>query len=252
MLKSMEKKIYAEGLEKEFSNNLERDVYNFASMFHWGVLGIEKTYEDLRRGVEKVIESGFKIQAFNTEMTLAKVAKQMLGGKQRIHIPISYPLGNMTIKKKLIDLEYAARIGSDESCIVLNHSYIFSKKYREIEKEVQLLNDEFGNIMDLAFVLNSSILSDNEIIDSCMAIGNGGGVRIKLSCGYGWGVSPEEVRLVKCIFGSQFDVHPSGNIRTLEQVEEYLKLGVTVLHSLSAFDIIDQYINKRISEKANE
>lgn len=249
MLKSMEKKIFATDLEKEFSEVLARDVYNFASMFHWGVLGIEKTHEDLKLGVEKVKESGFKIQAFNTEMTLAKEAKQMFGSQQRIHIPISYPMGNMTLKKKLIDLEYAIKIGSDESCIVLNHKNIFSKKYKELEKEVQTLNENFGNITDLAFVLQSAVLNDTDIINSCKAISYGGGIRIKLNSSYGWGVSPEEVRLVKRVFGKQFDVHPSGNIRKLEQVEEYLRLDIRVFHSLSAFDIVEQYIDKKISER---
>jgi len=245
----MEKKIFAGNLGKEFSEVLAKDVYNFASMFHWGVLGIDKTHEDLRLGVEKVKESGFKIQAFNTEMTLAKEAKQMFGSQQRIHIPISYPSGNMTLNKKLIDLEYAIKIGSDESCVVLNHDNIFSKRYKELEKEVRVLNENFGNKTDLAFVLQSAVLNDTDIINSCKAIGDGGGIRIKLNSGYGWGVSPEEVQLVKRVFGKRFDVHPSGNIRTLAQVEEYLKQDIRVFHSLSAFDIVDQYINKRISER---
>jgi deoxyribose-phosphate aldolase len=222
-----------------------KEVKDFASLFHYGTLGIEKTTQHLRQDLKKVLESGFTFKAYNVEMTLAALTKELLDGRMRIHIPISYPLGNMTGYKKQIDLAYCQKIGIDESCVCLNYGAIVSHQYELIEHEVRKLTDEFESEIELAFVIQATLLSDIEIIEASKAIGYGGGSRIKLNTGYGWGTSPEEVALLRRVFGYTFDLHPSGNITSLNQVKEFLSLGVTNIHSLAAFEIIDEYISER-------
>ena len=222
-----------------------KEVRDFAAYFHYGTLGIDKTTRDLRVDVERVQDSGFVIKAFNVEMVLAALAKELLQGTQRIHVPISYPLGNMTLRKKQVDLDYCRGIGIDESCVCLNYGAILSHCYDEIEREVKILTDEYESSIELAFVIQATLLNDREIVEVSKAIGYGGGSRIKLNTGYSWGTSPEEVALLRRVFGYTFDLHPSGNIKTLKQVKEFLYLGVTNIHSLAAFEIIDEYIAER-------
>lgn len=222
-----------------------KEVKDFAAFFHYGTLGIDKTTQDLHRDINKVLDSGFIFKAYNVEMTLAALAKDLLNEKMRIHIPISYPLGNMTLRKKQFDLEYCQKIGIDESCVCLNYGAIVSHNYDLIDHEVRTLSDEFESSIELAFVIQATLLNDNEIIDVSQAIGYGGCSRIKLNTGYGWGTYPEEVALLRRIFGYTFDLHPSGNITTLKKVKEFLALGVTNIHSLAAFEIIDEYIAER-------
>ncbi len=219
-----------------------KEVKDFASLFHYGTLGIAKTTHDLRRDIQKVLDSGFNFKAYNVEMTLAPLTKELLDGKMRLHVPIAYPMGNFTLRKKQADLEYCVRIGVDESCVCLNYGAILSHRYDLIEHEVRMLTDTFEGPLELAFVIQATLLNDNEIIDVCKAIGHGGGTRIKLNTGYGWGTSPEEVALIRRMFGHAFDLHPSGNITTLKQVDAFLALGVHNIHSLAAFEIIDEYI----------
>jgi len=224
-----------------------KEVRDFAALFHYGTLGIAKTTWDLRNDIQKVLESGFPFKAYNVEMSLAPLAKQLLEGKMRLHVPISYPLGNMTLPKKQVDLEHCVKIDVDESCVCLNFGAIASHDYQQIEDEVKALTDEFEQSIELAYVIQATLLNNLEIIDVCKAILNGGGTRIKLNTGYGWGTLPEEVALIRRVFGYTFDLHPSGNIKTLSQVLEFLRLGVLNIHSLAAFDIIEEYIALRNS-----
>jgi len=204
-----------------------KEVKDFASLFHYGTLGIEKTSQDLRADIQKVRDSGYSFKAFNCEMIHAPLAIQLLEGRMRVHVPISYPLGNMTLNKKFLDLEYCAKIGVDEDCVCLNFGAIVSHRYDLIEEEVRTLVDRFEGPLELAFVIQATLLNDPEIIEVCKAIANGGGTRIKVNTGYGWGTSPEEVALIRRVFGYAFDIHASGNIR------------------LACFDIIDEYIARR-------
>lgn len=222
-----------------------KEVRDFAALFHYGTLGIAKTAQDLRADIERVLESGYAFKAYNVDMVRARLTKELLDGKMRLHVPTSYPLGNLTLKKKQIDLAYCLKIGVDESCVCLNYGAIVSHRYDLVEHEVRTLADEFEASIELAFVIQATLLNDCEIIDVCRAIGNGGGTRIKLNTGYSWGTSPEEVALIRRVFGHAFDLHPSGNITTLKQVDEFLALGVNNIHSLAVFEIIDEYIARR-------
>ncbi len=222
-----------------------KEVRDFASLFHYGTLGIAKTTRDLRADLDRVLASGYTFKAYNVEMIHAGLTREILAGRMRLHVPISYPLGNFTLRKKQIDLAYCAGAGVDESCVCLNYGAILSHRYDLVEREVRALVDEFEGPLELAFVIQATLLNDREIVGVCRAIGHGGGIRIKLNTGYGWGTSPEEVALIRRVFGYAFDLHPSGSITTLRQVDAFLALGVSNIHSLAAFDIIDEYIARR-------
>jgi len=56
------------------------------------------------------------------------------------------------------------------------------------------------------------------------------------------------VALVRRVFDYQLDIHPSGNIRTLSQVDEFLKYDVKIIHSAAVFEITDEYI-ARLAKK---
>jgi deoxyribose-phosphate aldolase len=229
-----------------------KEVRDLAAYFHYGTLGIEKTTLDLRADIQKVLESGFIFKAYNVEMNLAALTKELLDGYMRIHVPISYPIGNMTLYKKQVDLDYCRNLGIDESCVCLNYGAIISHEYELIENEVKTLTEEFEDSVELAYVIQATLLTDSEIIDASRAIGYAGGSRIKLNTGYSWGTTPEEVALLRRVFGYKFDLHPSGNIITLKQVKQFMSLGVTNIHSLAAFEIIDEYIAERNAEFQSE
>ena len=65
-----------------------------------------------------------------------------------------------------------------------------------------------------------------------------------MNTGYGWGTSLEEVDLVHRHFNGRIDIHPSGNVRTLAQVDHFLSRGVGIVHSASVFEIIADYARR--------
>lgn len=219
-------------------------VMAFAHMFHYGILGVEKTEKDTRVGVRKVLESGYILQAVDVELIYAPLAIELLQGGMTVHSPISYPLGNLTLKKKLRDLERMIDIGVRDSAYCLNYRHILDHSYHEVEKEVGAAVAVNQGIVALEFNIQATLLNDNEIVGACQAIENGGGKAVKLNTGYGWGTGPEEVALVRRVFGRRLDIHPSGNIRTLAQVDGFLAYDVEIIHSQAVFEITDEYISR--------
>jgi deoxyribose-phosphate aldolase len=227
------------------------EVMDFASRFHFASLGVEKTSLDLREAINKVLESGYIIEAFDCQMIYAPLAIDLFQERIKVHSPISYPMGNMTIKKKLRDLDYFKKIGIKDSCWCLNYREIIDHKFDRVEDEVRAAVKENDGIIPMAYVIQATILNNDEIINACKAVQNGGGARVKVATGYNWGTNPEHVALIRREFGYQLDIHPSGNIRTLAHVDEYIKLGVRIIHSMTCFDIIEEFIQRRRGKGGN-
>jgi deoxyribose-phosphate aldolase len=225
------------------------DVMAFARMFHYGILGVEKTEQDVRAGVQRVLDSGYIVQAVDVELIYAALTLDLLEGKMTVHSPVSYPLGNLTLKKKLRDLAHMIRVGVRDSAYCLNYRDILDHRYGEVEKEVRAAVELNQDIIAIEFNIQATLLNDDEIIGACQAIENGGGKAVKLNTGYGWGTDPEEVALVRRVFGYRLDIHPSGNIRTLAQVDEFLKYDVKIIHSQAVLEITEEYIARLAKQR---
>jgi deoxyribose-phosphate aldolase len=226
------------------------EVVELASRFHFASLGVEKTVEDLRAAIQRVLDSGYTLEAFDCQMIHAPLAIEMFQGKVKVHSPISYPLGNMTLRKKLRDLDYMKKIGIRDSCWCLNYREILDHQYGKVETEVRQAVEANGGQIPMAYVIQAPLLTNDEIVNACKAVQTAGGTRIKVATGYGWGTDYEHVALIRRVFKYQLDIHPSGNIRKLEEVEEYLKMGVHIIHSMTCLDVLDAYVN-RLKAKRN-
>lgn len=226
------------------------EVKAFASMFHYGILGIEKTAAEVVEGVHRVWDSGYIPTAMDVEMIHAPMVVEMMEGKITTHTPISYPLGNLTLRKKLRDLERLIEIGVRDSAYCLNYRHILDHQFDKVAEEVAASENVNQGIVEIEYNIQATLLSDQEIICACQAIIDGGGKAVKLNTGYGWGTGPEEVGLVRRVFGNQLDIHPSGNIRTLAQVDEFMKYDIKIIHSVAIFEITEEYIARLHKERS--
>ena len=66
---------------------------------HFGVQGLTKTEEDVKKALYRLLDTGFKPIAFDTEPTFVKMIQSITGGSIRLHAAVSYPLGRMTLKR---------------------------------------------------------------------------------------------------------------------------------------------------------
>jgi deoxyribose-phosphate aldolase len=226
------------------------EVDAFVGMFHYGILGIEKTAEEVREGVHRVLDSGYIPTAMDVEMIHAPMVVEMMEGRVTTHTPISYPLGNLTLRKKLRDMERLIEIGVRDSAYCLNYRDILDHQYDKVAAEVEASEKVNQGVMEIEYNIQATLLADHEIIGACQAIIDGGGKAVKLNTGYGWGTGPEEVGLVRRVFGYQLDIHPSGNIRTLAQVDEFMKYDIQIIHSQAVFEITEEYIARLHRERS--
>ena len=66
---------------------------------HFGVQGIAKTEQDVKLALDRLMQTGFKPMAFDTEMNFVPMLKELTQGEINLHCAVSYPLGRMTLKE---------------------------------------------------------------------------------------------------------------------------------------------------------
>ncbi len=233
---------------KEIADKVREEARVFMGRCHFGTQGIAKTETDVINAVNKLRDSGFLSIAFDTEMVYVPLALELLEGKIPVHAAVSYPMGRMTLSKKLKDLERLHSLGVRDTCVCLDWQAIFSGEYDIIENEAREIMRRFGDsFIKLAFVIPATLMSDTEMIACLRALDAAGIVSVKVNPGAKLGVSYEEVALINRNFPSRFDIHPSGNIRTLGDVERYLELGCDNIHTVSSLEITEEFIKRQLS-----
>jgi deoxyribose-phosphate aldolase len=231
------------------AQKVKKEAAEFMSKCHFGSQGVAKTEDDIKDAANRLIDSGFHAIAFDTEMNYIELAKSMLDGISPLHAAVSYPMGRTTIKKKMQDFDTLLELGVTDTCVCLDWQAIFSKRYSDVEKEAKLLMEAYGDkFVKNAFVIPATLMSDTELIEVCRALDNAGVYSIKVNPGAKLNISFEEVALIERLFPKRFDIHPSGGIRSLDDVERYFELGCTVIHSVSSLDITQEFIDRQLKK----
>ena len=233
--------------EPDIAIKVREEAETLMGRFHFGVQGIAKTLEDTKFWIDKLKGSGMKVFAFDTEMLYVEEVKKMMEGYVPLHAAVSYPTGRMLLSKKMKDLDRLANLGVFDVCVCLDWQQIFSGNYAAIEKEARIIMEEFRDVfVKNAFVIPATLLGASQLYETVKALDYAGVESIKVNPGAKLGVSFEEVAFINRNFPVRFDIHPSGNIRSLSEVERYLELGCEIIHTASAMDITEAYIEKRI------
>jgi deoxyribose-phosphate aldolase len=185
--------------------------------------------------------SVYPLYAIAVDLPYIDLAKELLTGKGiKVATVVSYPLGGMSIEVKLKQIEYAILHGADEVNVSMNYIAIKSGDWDRVRDELGRIVNFANNKIDIVVIPQTDILTNKEKVKVCEVILESGINKLKLNSGFGWNTLPEDILLIKRVFGDRFErLDFSGGIRTYAQVLEYLNLGVSYLHSSTPKQIFD-------------
>ena len=177
--------------------------------------------------------SAYPFYAIAVDLPYIDLAKNLLAEKSiKVATVVSYPLGGMTTEVKLKQIEYAISHGADEVNVSMNYNAMKSGGWEKVLEELKEIVTLTTNKIDVVVIPQTDILTNKEKIKALEVILGSGIDKLKLNSGFGWNTMPEDILLIKRIFGDKFKrIDFSGGVRTYEQAVEYLKIGATYLHS---------------------
>ena len=170
-------------------------------------------------------------------------AKNFLQGSAvKVATVIGFPFGYSAIEAKIAEIVLAIIDGVDELDMVIN---ILALK----NNDWQFLANEINHVMPVVkqknkvikVIIESGLLSDEEIIRCCELYGNAGVDFVKTSTGYASvGATVHAVELMRSHLPPHIRIKASGGIRSYAFAKELLDAGATRLGTSNSLAVIQQ------------
>ena len=181
------------------------------------------TWDDIKA----ICDDGIKFSTASVCIPAAyvKQAKEYVGEKLQICTVIGFPNGYSTTATKVFECRDAIENGADEIDTVINIGFLKSARYGEILDELKALKEACGEKI-LKVIIETCLLTDEEKIKMCEIVTEAGADYIKTSTGFSTGgATREDVALFAAHVGENVRIKAAGGIASLEDAEDFIKLG---------------------------
>ena len=159
---------------------------------------------------------------------------------------IGFPLGTPTIGTKAAELYEALDDGAEEVATTMNIGRLKDGKYNYLTSELTVLAGTCGE-KDVTFgvMIESGLLTRDEIVKACTLAKNNGVDLISTSSGFSAGsANADTVRLIRETVGDNVKIEASGGIETLEQVESLIEAGADKISTPNSARIYEEWLKK--------
>ncbi len=151
---------------------------------------------------------------------------------------IGFPLGYQTLQAKLAETMQAIKDGANEIDMVANICAAKNEDFDTVIHEIEEIKKLCGKRI-LKVIIETCYLTDEEKIMMCHAVTTGGADFIKTSTGFGTGgATKKDVRLLADNIGKKVKIKAAGGIKSREDMEEFLRMGVARLGTSSGVKIL--------------
>lgn len=183
---------------------------------------------DIRKLCSEAVEYKFYAVCINPCYII--LAKEFLVQTDiKIATVIGFPLGANLTEVKLQEALLAIKDGADELDMVANIGMLKSHQYANVEKEIAEIRKNIPYNIVLKVIVESSQLTDIEIIEATKIVINSGADFIKTSTGFLGGATADTVKLMYDTASSQIKVKASGGIKLLSDCQNMISAGASRL-----------------------
>jgi len=170
-----------------------------------------------------------------------KLAHKYLKGTDiKVVTVIGFPLGQTTSESKVLETIDAIKNGADEIDMVLNCGKLKDGEYDYIVNEISSIKTACQG-KNLKVILETDLLSKDEIKTACELSVKGGADFVKTSTGFvknGVGAKADDVKLMyETVHQSGLEVKASGGIRDYDAAVSMINAGATRLGTSSGVKI---------------
>lgn len=152
---------------------------------------------------------------------------------------IGFPHGTTTTQTKVAEATEAIAGGAVELDMVINIGRLRSGMLDDVEADIRAVVKAAGSHV-VKVILETALLSHDEIIAGCQAAERAGAAFVKTSTGFaGGGATVEHLQIMRAAVGEAVQVKASGGVRGLDTLLEMRDLGVTRFGTSATATILD-------------
>jgi deoxyribose-phosphate aldolase len=162
-----------------------------------------------------------------------------LAGKTPVPVSVvGFPLGATLPGVKAFETEQALRLGAREIDMVINLGAFRDGDHALVGRDIAAVVDAAAGF-PVKVILETALLSDEEIIRACRISVDSGAAFVKTSTGFGpGGATVEAVALMRRTVGKDIGVKASGGISTYEKALEMVQAGANRIGASASVAIV--------------
>jgi deoxyribose-phosphate aldolase len=208
-----------------------------AAMIDHTLLKPEATEEQIRVLCEEAKEHGFASVCVNPYW-VKQAAEWLKGSNVKVCTVVGFPLGATTKEAKAFEAKNAIENGAEEIDMVLNIGALKSGDFQTVEEDIRAVVETAGGAV-VKVILETGLLSDEEIVKACELSKVAGAHFVKTSTGFGkGGATVEAVRLMRETVGTEMGVKASGGIRNAEMALQMVEAGANRIGASASVAIV--------------
>ena len=175
---------------------------------------------------------------------VTKAKELVKDSKLNVATVIGFPFGYNAIEAKVAEIVLAMVDGADELDMVINISAIKNNDWNFIANEINTIMPIVKSKSKIIkVIIESGILTDDEIIKCCDIYGMAGVDYVKTSTGYAEkGASIHAVKLIRAHLADSVKIKASGGIKTYSFAKELIDAGADRLGCSSSVQIVKESI----------
>ncbi len=214
---------------------------NIASYIDHTVLKPTTTLADIEKLCAEAIH--YQFAAVCVPPLYVKKAKELVTGSTvKVATVIGFPFGYSAIEAKVAEVVLAIVDGADELDVVINISAIKNNDWQFLANEINAILPIVKNKKKtIKIIIESGILTDEEIIKCCDLYGAAGVDFIKTSTGYAAkGATLEAVQLIRKHLSDNIRIKASGGIKTYTFAKQLINAGADRIGCSSSIAIVNE------------
>ncbi|NLA86615.1 MAG: deoxyribose-phosphate aldolase [Clostridiales bacterium] len=203
------------------------DTKEILSKVDHTLLGVDSTWEQIK----ELCADAMKYQTASVCIppSYVKRAKEYVGANMKVCTVIGFPNGYGTTAAKVFETRDAIQNGADEIDMVINVGALKEGNTAYVEEEIRAVKSACGGHI-LKVIIETCLLTDGEKKTMCRIVTAASADFIKTSTGFSTGGATfDDVRLLRENIGENVKVKASGGIGSLEDAEEFIRLGAARL-----------------------
>jgi len=168
-------------------------------------------------------------------------ADQLLANDVGVTTVIGFPLGASSSAIKAMETKQAIRDGATEIDMVINVGYLKSRFLSAVKSDIEAVVAAAANQAIVKVILETSLLTDEEIAEACRLSVQAGAQFVKTSTGFSaGGATIAHIQLMRSVVGPQIGVKASGGIRDYETAMAMIEAGASRIGASSSIAIVEK------------
>lgn len=204
------------------------------------LLKADATSAQIKQLCQEAKDYDFKSVCVNPAFVL-QAAELLKGSDVEVCTVIGFPLGANTTATKIFEAKDAIANGATEVDMVINISQAKDGQWEAVEEEIKQIAEAVKGKAILKVIVETALLTDEEIKNATEATVNAGADFVKTSTGFSnRGASLNDVQIMNTVTQGKIGIKASGGVSNRQDALNMVEAGATRIGASKGIQIVSE------------